>query len=219
MISCKEKPLSGSLQNSINLKNLISIDFSKREYRDLKMYAKDTVTDDGWKINYLVKNDRTKNNDLYIRWSKGKYSNVFLMQDVLLMRRYFIPILEKDNLDFIYMTHGCATSCIGVLVLSKSPSPTAKDFLEVIEYNTQFNKIVYTPKRSYSLDTFEIAVSDLKKGIEKSVIFKNKCNLSPENGCIDKINFSEKYVDIFAALEDTVTGEKVKESNRIKLTE
>ena len=223
IFSCKEKS-SSKISSDLVLANLnsgelINIDFSKPEYSDLKIYANDTITSDGWKINYLVKNDSTRLRDLYIKWSKGDNSEIFVMDDVLLMRRYFIPVLNKNNANFIYMTHGCATSCSGVLTLSKESKPKAKDFLEVIEYNTDLDQIVYTPERSYSLDTFEIAVSDLKKRIDKSVKFKNRCNLSPENGCIDSINFNEKYIDIFATLLNSETGKTIKENNRIKITE
>ncbi|MFI1773459.1 hypothetical protein [Thalassobellus citreus] len=223
VLSCKEKPTripSSKLTSKSNKKiEFKKIDFSNSEFADLKMYAKDTITSDGLKINYLVKNDNTKRTDLYIKWSKGEYSNIFMMENALLMRKYFIPILTEHNDKYIYMTHGCATSCYAVLTLSKEAKPKAKDFLEVIAYNTHLNQIVYTPESSYSLETFEIAISDLKKGIDKSVKFKNKCNLSPENGCIDKIVFNEEYIDIFATLFNSETSKTIQEQNRIKITE
>lgn len=202
--------------HSERIGELIPIDYSDEKYIDLESFTQDTLTANGWDITYLVKNDSTRYNDLYIKWSKGNIADTFLMQDVLLMRRYFIAEFESENTDFLYLTHGCATSCFAVLTLSKKSPSIAKDFIEVIDYDPILNQIAYIPERSFSLDTMEIAITDLSKGIEKAIIFDQVCTLSPESGCIDSISFQYDQVEIYTTLTERNTNEKIKEKHNIK---
>jgi len=189
---------------------LISLDFADTNYIDVPLYAKDTVTLDGWAIKYLVKDDSSKYNDIYIQWTKGDRSGLYHGPDILLMRRYFIPELEGENNSHIFLTHGCATSCAALLVLSKDSVPKAQDFSSVFDYNIKDGQLVYIPERSYSLDTLEVSVVDLNRKEENTVIFKNICNLSPEEGCIDSVHFDKNYVRLFATLIDKNDKDKIK---------
>ncbi|MEP7127552.1 MAG: hypothetical protein ABI729_01735, partial [Chitinophagales bacterium] len=129
-------------------------------------------------------------------------AGLFCGQDFLLMRRYFIPILEGENSNYIFLTHACATSCSALLTLSKRGIPADRDFSYVIDYDIANGQIVYIPERSYSLDTLEVSIADLRRQKEKSIIFKNICNLIPEEGCIDSINFDKSQVKLFSTLID-----------------
>ncbi|MFP9098828.1 hypothetical protein ACLI09_07230 [Flavobacterium sp. RHBU_24] len=151
---------------------LIPIDFKDSLYYDLASYARDTVTNDGWKISYLVKDDTTRYNDLYIQWEKGTLKRVYKDSDVLQMRRYFIPDLSKENKTHIFLEHACATGCWAVLVLPKDTSAEVKDFEAVFDYNTDLGQVVY---RKYDQnDALAVSATDLNRGSTKSVTYKNK---------------------------------------------
>ena len=197
---------------------LIPINFRDSVYHDLEFYARDTITIDGWTIEYLVKDDSTKYQDVYIQWKKGNTKGLFYGGDILLMRRYFTPILLGENNTHIFLEHGCATTCSALLALSKDSIPEARDFIYVRDYNIKNGQVVFIPERSYSLDTLEISVVDLTRQKEKSVIFENVCNLAPEEGCIDSISFNKNYVKLSATLIAKRDKPKsIKESHTVRL--
>jgi hypothetical protein len=199
---------------------LTKIDFSDSNYVGVQIYAKDTTTSDGWRIKYLVKDDSTRYNDLYIQWTKGQLTGLFCLRDVLLMRRYFIPILKGNNKTHIFMKHGCATSCSAILTLSKDKKLESRDFAYVVDFDITTGQIVYIPERSYSLETLEVSVVDLNRHLETPVIFRNICNLAPESGCIDQILFAKDNVIVSASLLDKDDKTKsVKESHTVKFGE
>lgn len=201
-------------------RQLVEIDFSDPNYIDVQNYAKDTITSDGWKIKYLVVDDSTRYNDIYIEWSKGQLKGLFCVKDVLSMRRYFIPVLKGENLTHIFMKHGCATSCSAILSLSKDSKLESRDFAYVVDFDIDTGQLVYIPERSYSLETLEVSVVNLKRHLERPVIFKNICALAPESGCIDRIFFTKDKVAISASLIDRHDQEKtLKESHTVKFDE
>ena len=210
----------GQASRANKIGKLTKIDFSDPNYVDVQLYAQDTITSDGWKIEYLIKDDSTKYNDLYIRWSKGQLTGLFCHRDVLLMRRYFIPVIEGDNSTHIFMKHGCATSCTAILTLSKDNKLESKDFAYVVDFDVTTGQLVYIPERSYSLERLEVSVVDLKRHLERPVIFKNICNLAPESGCIDRISFTKYKVVVAASLLDKNDQAKtINESHTVKFGE
>jgi SanA protein len=105
---------------------LIPINFSDTNYTDLQSWVKDTISSSGWSINYLVKDDSTRYNDLYIRWNKGNRTGLFCDSDVLLMRRYFIPVLAGENGTHIFwnmvalLPEQLFSSCQKILFLKRA---------------------------------------------------------------------------------------------------
>lgn len=195
---------------------LVPIDLSDTIYKEFRRYAIDTSTIDGWKINYLVKDDSTKYTDLYIQWTKNSDTGIYFMGDVLLMRPYFIPIFVGENKSRLFLSHGCATTCSAILVLSKDSVLNGIDFPYVINYDIKNGQLVYIPEKSYTLDTLEVSVVDLFRAKEKSIVFDNICDLRPEEGCIDSVCFDKDFVKIFATLidkRDTKRVRRIKESH------
>jgi major membrane immunogen (membrane-anchored lipoprotein) len=95
LVACGQK---GNKENDISNSQvlepsgkLIQIDFRDNNYMDLQPSAKDTITNDGWNVRYLIKDDSTKYNDIYIECSKGNVSGLFHGENLLQYRHYFIP--------------------------------------------------------------------------------------------------------------------------------
>lgn len=196
--------------------SLISIDYNDLKYSDLRIWIHDTITNDGWTIKYLVKDDSTKYKDIYIRWSKDKKSGLFYGGSILLMRRYFIPYLVGENKTHIYLQHGCATGCMAILTLSKDSLPKDKDYELVRDYSIKNEQIVYCNYNN-NFDTLKVVIVDLKRGKEKSITFKNIC-YDPMANCIDSLSLDSDYVKLSATLIDRKNKENlVKEDYIIRL--
>ncbi|MBS1583629.1 MAG: hypothetical protein JST66_15620 [Bacteroidetes bacterium] len=195
---------------------LIPIDPADTGYTDVQLYAKDTVTPDGWAIHYLVKDDSTRYNDLYIRWSKGGREGLFQCGDVLLMRRYFIPEFTGENDSHIFLEHGCATGCAAMLALSKDTLPMGQDIPYLVDQDLPRGRFVHIPERSFSLDTLEVDVLDLTRKEEHAVVFGGRCTLVPEEGCIDSVSFEDRQVTLYATLLDA-NGQEVQEKHAVHI--
>lgn len=193
---------------------LIPIDLNDKKYIDVNFYCKDTLTQDGWKIEYLVKDDKTKYDDLYVKWSKGNQIGFFCCASTLLMRSYFIPKYKGENESHIFLTHGCSTNGEAILTLPKNTKQKGVDYSFVVDYDIEVGKIGYIPERSFSLNELEIEVINLKNGAKKSVTFNNICLIAPEENCIDKIKFEKKLVEITATLIDK--NDKMREKTIIE---
>ena len=202
--NAKKEPLkiTENPKPDISSGELIPIDLNDSTYIDVNFYCKDTITKSGWKIAYFVKDDQTKYNDLYIKWSKGSVSGTFVLEDCLIMRSFFIPLYKDESSTNIYLAHGCSTSGAALLVLPKNTQKQANDYCDIIDYSVEHDKVGFIPTINFSRNKFEVAVADLNTGTEKSVIFQNKCALTPEASCIDKIDFKSKSVAITATLID-----------------
>jgi len=193
----------------------IPMNFKDTMYYDAAMYARDTITGDGWKINYLVKDDSTRYTDIYIQWEKDNIKRVTNCGNVLEMRRYFIPGFVKDNKDYLFFEHGCATGCMAVLTLPKNVIDAVEDFNFVLDYKVSDNQIVFIDEESFSSDTLSISATDLKKHITKSTSFKNRCSMTMGNSCIDTIIFKNNRILVEGTLGDKY-GNDVKEVHSIE---
>ena len=194
---------------------LIPIDFKDAIYQDVAMFAKDTITDDGWRIKYLVKDDSTRYTNIYIQWKKGNINRVTNCGNVLEMRRYFIPGFVKDNQDYLFFEYGCSTDCRAVLILPKNDKDTVEAFNFVLDYKVSDNQIVCIDEESFSSDTLSINATDLKKHITKSTLFKNRCSMTMGSSCIDTIIFKHNRILVEGKLTDRY-GNDVKEVRSIK---
>jgi len=189
------------------------IDPNDSNYLDVKSYAIDTVTPSGWSIKYFVRDDNTKYDDLYIQWSKGSIKGVYQAEDVLQMRRYFIPEYRGENQNHIFLWHGCATGCQAILTLSKDSSPTAKDYLNIIDYDISTSKVVYLTNFNLEHEpSLEVAIVDLNSSKESKARFENLCmSAALKQSCIDTVVFSKDKVVIKATLIDKSDYHREKE--------
>lgn len=196
---------------------LLAVDFNDSNYNGLNSYAIDTVTQDGWVIKYLVKDDSTKYDDIYIKWSKGTMNGIYKAESVLQFRRYFIPQYKGENENYLFFWHGCATDCQAVLTLSKD-SVVSKDYTSVIEYNIRYGQVAYvTDKGAEDDNPFQISIVDLSKNKEHLIQFKNLCMYAAhKESCVDTIIFNKEKVVVKATLtidnynrDKEVTEEKI----------
>lgn len=208
---------SGKLSSDKNhdTGDLIPLNLKDTLYYDAAMFARDTVTADGWKIKYFVKNDTTRYTDIYIQWEKDGIKRISNCGNVLEMRSYFIPTFFKDNPTHIFFLHGCATDCAAVLALPKNDRDAVEDFNFILDYNINKGQIVYINKESFSSDTLSINATDLKKRVTKSILFKNRCSMIMGNSCIDNVIFKHNRITIEGSFSDKY-GNDVKETHTIK---
>ena len=179
---------------------LVPVDFSDDCYSEIK-HLRDTITKEGWRIEYLTKDDSTKYHDLYIRWTKGERVGLLNLEHVLLLRSSFIPEYIDENNQFIFLKSSVKGGD-NITVLTKTASPTSYEYPYTLDFSINHNLVAYIPESSYSLESFDITIVNLTSHKEKEVRFKNKCGLSPEGGCIEKIIFEKNRVTMNANLID-----------------
>ena len=224
ILSCAEtqskKDQISAKQISGTTGKLIPIDFDDSNYVHADLNAMDTITTDGWSIKYLVMDDNTRYNDIYIQWQKGNRKGTFHGRDILRMRSHFIPMLAGENKTHIFLKYACATSCSALLTLSKDSIPKDQEFFFVINYNIKTGQVVYIPESGYNLDTLKVSVFDLTKRRQKYIEFKNICNSTFEVNCIDSVYFNKDYVKLFATLidrEDSNRTRNITENHTVRL--
>lgn len=157
---------------------------------------KDTLTANGWKIEYLVKNDSTKQKDLYIQWSKGNSKRVYLGRHLLELQSYFTPVFKTETGDYIFMEFEVRGGS-GILILPKNNNPEVS-FSYVVDYSAKYGQVVYIPESSYSLDHLDVEAYDLKSDKTKSVRFSYPCSVTSENECLIEARFDGKQIQISA---------------------
>jgi len=157
----------------------------------------DTVTPNGWKITYLVKNDSTQHKDLYIQWSKGGVKRTYRGSILLDLQSYFTPVFKTDTKDYIYMK--CEVrGGDALLILPKDATTPERNFSYVVGYSAEFAQVAYIPESSYSLEEMTIEACDIKSGKIQSVQFRKPCTVTPEGDCLLKAEFDGKHVKIFS---------------------
>ena len=199
---------------------LIPINFSDSNYYDLKFYAHDTLTKDGWQIKYLVKNDSNRYKDLYIEWSKGTSKGLYHYPSALEYRRYFIPEYKGENSRYLFFEHGCATDCGAVLTLQKD-TIKAVDYEHVISYSLLAGIVVLVNQTGLQDDTpFEVSAVDIMRGKEHRVKFNGLCMAAAyKEQCVDTVLFSKNKVLVKATLtiNDYNRDKELSEERMVKL--
>ena len=199
---------------------LIPINFSDTNYVDLESYAVDTTTDDNWSIKYLVKDDSTRYNDLYIVCSKGNIKAIHRAEDVLEFRRYFIPEFKAETKTNIYFTHGCATDCSAILVFDKDSAVRFTDYLEVVKYNIQLGQVLYVTDSTYQSEKkiYELALVDISKRTTHKLTFNGICDNVYKPACVDTVIFSNNKVSVTASLRKNIESvDKAKQTKAVLL--
>jgi len=203
----------------IDTDKLILINYSDTNYYDLAAWIHDTITDDGWRINYYVKDDSTRYKDIYIQWSKGNIHGLCKREEVLDFRRYFIPVIVGENNSNIFLSHGCGTACQAILVLGKDSLPTYTDYLNIVNYNIPLGKLIYVTQNSWTHEEeyFELAIVDLKAKKEYKEKYNNLCfgKWQYKPSCIDTVIFEKNKIMISTTLIDKNDRNKEIKDNRI----
>jgi hypothetical protein len=196
---------------------LIPINFVDTNYVDVSEYVNDTITADGWCINYFVKNDSTRYDDIFIECSKGKTKGQFYGADLLQMRRYFIPMFEKETSSNLYFTHGCATDCAAVLVFSKKTGQF-KDYESVVDYNLDLEQLLYIYDNTNENENYDLALVELLKQKTHKIKFTNICGAPNKSTCIDSVIFAANKLILKTTLRKSFSSEKeIKETTTINL--
>jgi hypothetical protein len=186
----------------------------------LPLYAKDTVTKDGWSIKYFVKNDSTRYDDIYIQCRKGSLTGIFRGEDFLQYRLYFIPKFVKETNSHIYFTHGCATDCWAILTFSKDNASRYNDYISVVDYNLDFEQILYVTNRCYENEDkiYDLVLVDLKNNKTHNITYNNICSCVFKESCVDTVIFGKKQVIIKTDLRKSIEyNESTPETRIIKL--
>jgi hypothetical protein len=176
----------------------------------------DTITKDGWKIEYLTKNDSTKYHDIYIKASKGNITKISFHPDVLDYRGYFIPSYTLETNKYILFEHGCATNCSAVTVVPKDVSNKPIEFNWVLKYDLELSTIVYVDDITFAAERVTINAFNLNINIDKSVTFNNRCISTSSHKCIDKVVIKNKKVELTGWFNDDYGNNSIKETQTIR---
>lgn len=170
---------------------------------------KDTLTLDGWKIEYLVKNDSTMHKDLYIQWSKSNSKKTYRGHNILQLQSYFTPVFKQETKDYIFMQFEVRGGD-GLLILPKDKTSPELTFTYVIGYSAKYGQVAYIPETSYSNDHLDVEAYDLKTGKTKSVRFNKPCSVLPENICLLETTFDGKQIKIVGNDDGSEAGKEVR---------
>lgn len=199
---------------------LAEINFSDTNYTDLKIWINDTITSEGYEIKYLVREDSTKYNGIYIECRKGNASGLFHGINLLEYRRYFIPKFIGETDKHIYFSHGCATGCSALLVFPKDTLSNFKEFFHVVDYNKEFGQVLYVTDSTYENDNkiYDLALVDLNKNKTHKITYNNICGAIYKPTCIDTVIFSKRQVTIKTVLRKSIqTEQEITQTKIIKL--
>lgn len=224
LVACGQKGKKGSdISKSQAIKHsgeLLEINYSDTNYFDLEIWIKDTITKAGYEIKYLVRDDSTKYNDIYIQCSKGNLSGTFHGENLLQYRRYFIPTFIGETDKHIYFSHGCATDCSALLVFSKDTLSNFKEFFNVVDFNIEFGQVLYVTDSTYENENkiYDLALVDLKKDKIHKITYNNLCGAVYKPTCIDTVIFNKSQVTIKTTLRKSIETEKeITQTRNIKL--
>ncbi len=211
--------LAFSQTSDINFKELIRPDFTDFEgYGRNFSFLKNRTTQTGWKIEYFVKNDSTKYEDIYISFQKNEIRKIYLCSNVLKYRTYFTPTFSQETEDYIYFEYGCATDCGGVLAFSKN-NYTFDSFDRIIELDLELNLLVLMTDNASHVQTeyFEFEIIDLARKKNYLVSFDMICRGVHMQNCIKEVIFSKHEIIVKLLLSDKQWTKEIKETRTIKL--
>lgn len=213
IISCRQPNTNKS---QVYTGEIVPINYADTNYIDLQSSTIDTVTTDKWHIKYLIKDDTTRYNDIYIECSKGKYKGLFCGTNLLQFRRYFIPWYIGETETHILFLHGCATDCSAILTCSKDSFCKFCDYRNVVDYSVKYGLILYVPDNAYeNVETsYELALVDLRKDSIHKIVYKNICMSVYKPDGVDTVIFSADRVIIKTTLVDMATH--MQENKQIK---
>lgn len=207
-------------QDSGNSADLIKIDFNDSHYLEMDPYANDTITSDGWSIEYFVKDDSTKYSDLYLKCSKENRVGVYHGANLLEFRRYFIPFFAGENNEFIFFTQACATDCSSILVFSKDSTLAFRNFKHIVDYSIPYNQILYVTDSTYKHENkiYELALVNLSDGKTHKIAYSNLCLATFKPSCVDTVIFNRKETIIKTRLLNNYETEfDIQQTEIIKL--
>jgi|GEM_PF-2361938 len=199
---------------------LAGINFSDTTYTDLKIWIKDTITQDGYEIRYLVRNDSTRYDDVYIECRKGNARGLFYGKNLLQYRRYFIPSFIGATGKHLYFSHGCATGCSALLVFPKDSLSNFKEFVHVADYSMEFGQVLYVTDSTYENENkmYDLALADLYHDRTHKITYNSICGAVYKPTCIDTVIFNKSQVTVKTTLRKSIqTEQEITQTKIIKL--
>ncbi|MDB5226029.1 MAG: hypothetical protein JWN78_222 [Bacteroidota bacterium] len=180
-------------------------------------YVQDTITPDGWNIKYLVKNDSTKESDLYIECSKASIKTLYYRPHFLEFKEYFIPKFIGETNSFLFFKHGCASDCAAILVVNKKRFSSYTDYQDVINYNINLQQILYVTQKAYKDGRlYDLSLVNLTKNREQNIQYSSICDATYKPSCVDTVIFSQNKVIIKTTLRKNInTLETITETKEI----
>jgi hypothetical protein len=207
-----------SQSNELEYKDLIRPVFDTEDNFEYASLAKDITTPKGWDIKYFVKNDSTKDRDIYISCEKNGVKTLYFYPKVLTFRTYFLPTFSQETEEYIYFEYGCATDCGAVLAFSKK-NYSFSSFGRIIETNLKLDLLVLMTDNAYKKETelFEFEVVDLARNNNYLVSFDMICRGVYKQNCIKEVVFSKNEIIIKLVLSDKEWTKETEQIRVIKL--
>ena len=204
-----------SQSDELEYKDLIRPIFDTENNFEYASRTKDIITPKGWEIKYFVKNDSTKDRDIYISCEKNGVKSLYFYPKVLTFRTYFLPKFSQETEDYIYFEYGCATDCGAVLAFSKR-NYTFQNFSRIIKTDLKLDVILLMTDNSYTKETelFEFEVVDLARSRNYLVSFDMICRGVYKQNCIKEVIFSKREIIVKLILSDK---EWTKETEQIRI--
>lgn len=212
LISCStsgQKKIAGNANSDLEYQSLISYNEENDPEPHHVRNIKDTLTPHGWKIEHFVKNDSTKHKDLHIQWSHNNVKRTWQGSHLLELQSYFTPVFKSETQDYLFMEFEVRGGD-GVLILPKDPTAPFLIFPYIVGYSAIYGQVAYIPEASYSSESLDVEVYDLKSGKTKSVQFNERCSVLPENACLLKASFSKTLLTIFANTDGSDKPSEIK---------
>lgn len=207
-----------SQSDELEYKDLIRPIFDTEDNFEYASLTKDITTPKGWEIKYFVKNDSTKDRDIYISCEKNGVKTLYFYPKVLTFRTYFLPTFSQETEEYIYFEYGCATDCGAVLVFSKKDY-TFSSFSRIIETDLKLDLLVLMTNNTYQRETelFEFEVVDLARNNNYLVSFDMICRGIYKQNCIKEVIFSKNEIIIKLVLSDKKWTKETEQVRVIKL--
>lgn len=208
--SCKnaDRPLeSPSVKEEIAIEKLTSTNENTRDYYDYFHFLNtDSTTEDGWRIQYLLKADSAQY--YHIRLSKGTQSQT---DQYMKVGSNFIPIYIGENEKYLFFEGACANDCRSINKIRKKDLKQVKDYLYVLDYDMELKKLIYlNTDDDAGKGTFKIGLLNMENDQEKSITFKSNCTAARPIQCIDRIQLLKNHAVIFpASHEENAAPRKV----------
>ncbi len=184
-------------------------------YEEIGIWIQDTITTEGWKIEYLVKDDKTKYEDIYIRISKEDKMVLIKEENVLNFRKYFVPRFEGENSKKLYFIFASDTYTNGILIVDKMNPEKIEKYQTLVKYNIEKGEIYYLPELK-DTDKFSINCINCFSEKEKILKYEGVCINPSKLACIKNIFEEGNYVEITCLLRENDTMIEKEETIRME---
>ena len=201
-----------------NYLNKIDLNDNHPNYEDFGAWVNDTITSDSWKIEYLIKNDHTKYDNLYIKISKGNLNGIIKEENVLNFRKYFIPAYEGENSKYLFFTFASDTYTNGILIVDKKQPSNFKKKKILLKSDFEKGYLFFINSKNED-DQFEIGYFNIIEGTEEEIKFKGVCLLPIKTECVKNILEEREFIEFECHLKNIDNLNHQVERKTIRLNE